>query len=125
MHLESTARINLGLLMFFARQDLRYVKKIELEVHDPQKQQISLLSEGIYKHASVEAEIVINSMLFKAIVDLDSVHWDEFIMTFFQDESPMVSNGEASYKYTNKSAFEFKNGYGLVFDRTDAPCDVI
>lgn len=126
MHLEPTATVNLGLLMFFAAEDIRYISKVQLKISNPKGKSITLLSEGVQKLASVEAEIVLSHLCFRAKVLLDETHWDEFIMTFFQDESPLVTRGNSVYSYTNTSAYNFCEGYGAVWEENpDTLNDVV
>ncbi len=124
MHLESTGSFNLGLLMFFANHDIRYIKKIVLQVHNQTEMPLSIFSDEVCESASAEAEIVINQLYFKVSVDLDCYHWEMFIRTFFMDEVPMVS-GTAEYVYKNNAAFDLiKHGYGIVLDQDGADADI-
>ena len=80
MYLEPTATVNLGLLLFFAQEDIRYIPKVELKISNPNGELIALLSTENVKNASVEVEFSLCHCGFRAKVVLDEEHWDEFIM---------------------------------------------
>lgn len=114
MRLEPTAILSLGLFMCIAEDDLRNINKVELTINNPDGLPLSLCSENILEHATVEAELVLQGIRFRSAIKLESEHWDEFIMTFFADEAPMVSRGDSSYAFTNKSAYNSCEIYGVV-----------
>ena len=119
MHLKPTAIIDLGLLMCISQDDIRNISKVELKINNPDGLPLSLCSESILKYATVEAELVMNGIQFRAGIQLDSEYWDEFIMEFFADEAPMISRGNSSYMFTNKSAYCSCEIYGVVQEETD------
>ena len=105
MHLEVSAILSLGLLMYFEEKDSRNISKIELTIKNPDGLDLSFFSEKAYKYASAEADLTLNGIRFRAAIQLEEEYWDEFIMTFFLDESPKILEGESIYKYDNKYAF--------------------
>ena len=119
MYLEPTATVNLGLLLFFAQEDIRYIPKVELKISNPNGELIALLSTENVKKASVEVEFSLCHCGFRAKVVLDEEHWDEFIMTFFQDEPLCTSSKNVFYSYKNESAYSWCEGYGAVQEQAD------
>ena len=114
MHLKPTATIDLGLLMFFAQEDIKYVQKVELTISNPDNETTELLSTKTMQNASVEVELVLSHCCFRAKVTPDETYWDEFIMTFFQDDSPFVSINGLNYSYKNDSAYNWCEGFGAI-----------
>lgn len=119
MRLKPTAVVNLGLLMCISQDDIRNIHMVELNVNNPDSLPLSLCSENILELATVEAELVMNGIRFRANINLESEYWDEFIMEFFADEAPMISRGNSSYKFTNKSAYCSCEIYGAVQEEND------
>ncbi len=116
MRLKPTAVINLGLLMCIAQDDIQNIHMVELKVDNPDGLPLSLCSESILELATVEAEFIMNGIRFRADISLESEYWDEFIMEFFADEAPMISRGNSSYMFTNKSSYCSCEIYGVVQD---------
>ena len=119
MHLEPTAIIKLGLFMCIAQNDIRNICLVELKINNPDGRPLSLCSDNILEYATVEAEITMDGVRFRATLQLDSEQWDMFVMEFFADEAPMVSRGNSSYKFTNKSAYNSCEIYGVVHEESD------
>lgn len=119
MHLEPTANIKLGLFMCIAQNDIRNICSVELKVNNPDGLPLSLCSEHILEHSTVEAEITMDGVRFRATLQLESEHWDEFVMEFFADEAPMISRGNSSYMFTNKSAYNSCEIYGVIQEESD------
>lgn len=116
MYLKPTATVNLGLLMFFAQEDSKFIREVNLEIINPSNKPNALLSTENVNNASAEVELSLCHCGFRAKVVLDEKHWDEFIMTFFQNESVFVPSEHASYSYKNEAAYNWCEGYGTVWE---------
>ena len=125
MYLEPTANIELGLLMFFANQDIRCVKTVELSIRNPKKQPNSLIViPKSFEDVTIEAELVLSYCCFKATVTPDSEHWKEFVELFFREETPTISHNDENYIYENCFCYNESKGYGAVWEDSDDVVEV-